>query len=361
MAASRSELVDAIRIQARVCHAFQSPLNGCLLEVLAEDAVAGGEWVVDLAEIDEDPLAGNVPVRLMGAFHRYVLDHVETPLARFYPSAGGRFDIGVDREPLAQCIRDLLLEHVVILPEFVAHAPQTNEVARASGLAAGFLEAVSRFKLPLSVLEIGASAGLNQLFDRYRHSFESGEGIASWGPGDSPVQLKPEWQGPVPRVGADLCVAQRASCDVAPLDVRDDSVRRRLEAYVWTDQPERLARLRGAILLGHESEVLPDAAGAADWLGEQLPERTEGQLTVLFHSIMWQYMPEAEQEEVTRLIESEGARARAEKPLAWLRLEPPSPLELPEIRLRVWPDGDEQLIGHAHPHGHVYQWRGWQA
>ena len=361
MSIPRSKLIEAMTFQAAACRGLKSPLNACLLEVLADDARAGGAWLADLDGIEGDPVEGAVAVRLIGAFHRYVLDHGESSLARFYPSAGGRFDVESDREAFARCVRDLLLEHEMLFPGFIAHVPQTNEVARASGLAAGFLEISNLLGLPLSLLEIGASAGLNQIFDRYSHRFESEEGRVAWGPGDSPVQLRAKWTGAFPSVDTEMHVVGRTSCDVAPLDIRDESVRRRLEAYVWGDQVERLARLRGAMALGLESNVLPDAAGAGSWLATQLPGRADGQATVIFHSVMWQYMPRAEQEEVTRLIEEEGGRAPAKKPLCWLRLEPPSPRELPEIRLRFWPGGEERVIGHAHPHGHVYQWRGWQA
>ena len=352
----RAALVTALRRQADICRGLKSPLNAALLEILADESVPQAPWLGALDSIDVDFMEGNVPTRVIGAFHRYVLDKADAPLARYYASVGGAFDLASDREGLAQCVREFLVEEKRLLAEFVSHPPQTNEVGRASGLLAGFLEAASGFELPLSLLEIGASAGLNQAFDQYRYEFNSEMGSAEWGRAKSPVRLVPEWKGPLPHTSADLVVATRAACDLQPIDARDEEACRRLEAYVWGDQSERLERLRAALSVVRKEAVVPDRASAVEWLAQHLPMREEGQLTVVFHSIMWQYMPESDQEAVTRLIESEGARATGSRPLAWLRMEPPSPVALAELGLRVWPGSGDQLLGYAHPHGHAYRW-----
>ncbi|HEX8754830.1 MAG TPA: DUF2332 family protein [Steroidobacteraceae bacterium] len=48
-----------------------------------------------------------------------------------------------------------------------------------------------------------------------------------------------------------------------------------------------------------------------------------------------------------------GAAARADAPLAWLRFELADP---PELRLTLWPSGEETLLARAHPHGAWAHW-----
>jgi hypothetical protein len=72
-------------------------------------------------------------------------------------------------------------------------------------------------------------------------------------------------------------------------------------------------------------------------------------VTVVFHSIVLQYLGEAERAAFTRHLEDAAARASAEAPLAWLRMEPAD--ELAEVRLTAWPGGDERLLCRAGYHG----------
>lgn len=359
MSFSASEIADALRQQAAYCKGLGSPLNAGLLEVLAEEAVPGAEWLHDLETIEGGLMEGAISIRVMGAFHRRVLDFPEIPLAGYYASVGGRFESDYDAARFEESVRSLLSEHAAFLPQFIRHPPQTNEVARAAGLVAGLLEVARLFGRPFRLLEIGASGGLNQAFDQYGYRFETPSRVATWGSLESSVQLAPGWQGGTPVVSAPLEVSERGACDIAPLDIRDEAVRRRLEAYIWGDQLERLNRLRGAMEIGRHLDVLPDSAGAAEWLAEKLPARSEAEPCVVFHSIMWQYMSANDQAEIARMIESAGRKTQTGNPLAWLRIEPPSPVELPEVRLRIWPGGEERLVGHAHPHGLSYRWQGW--
>ncbi len=79
---------------------------------------------------------------------------------------------------------------------------------------------------------------------------------------------------------------------------------------------------------------------------------------MLFHSVVWWYIPEAERARITRAIEAAGARATRDAPLAWLRMEG-SRLEETELRLRLWPDGDDtHARERVHWHGASVRWLG---
>jgi hypothetical protein len=77
------------------------------------------------------------------------------------------------------------------------------------------------------------------------------------------------------------------------------------------------------------------------------------------HSIVWQYVPGDQQERVTAAMEAAGARASAEKALAWIALEANREIHLHELVVRYWPgDGAPRMLARAHPHGTSIDWRG---
>jgi hypothetical protein len=175
------------------------------------------------------------------------------------------------------------------------------------------------------------------------------------GPADAGLVLDTEWSGPAPALDADLRVARRAGCDVAPIDLEDAEARLRLESFIWGDQPERLARLRGAIAMTRRAGVAIDEARAGDWLERKLEANEPGLARVVFHSVVWWYLPVEEQQRVTATIEAAGARADASSPLAWLRMEGQD-LDHAEVRLRLWPGGDDLLLGRTRYHGQAVEW-----
>jgi hypothetical protein len=240
-----------------------------------------------------------------------------------------------------------------MLAGYLAGAPQTNEPARSAMLLGGFLTIAPAARLPLTVFEIGASAGLNLIFDRYRYDF----GGWQWGADGAAVTIAATWEGPRPP-DAPLLVAQRRGCDKYPLDLQDDEARRRLRSYIWPDQTDRLRRLDAAITtaLSIDPPVV-DPADAADWLPARLDEPRPGSVTVIVHSIVWQYLPRDTKARIAAAIARRGAAADAgAPPLAWLRLEPEHDAVEPRLRLTLWPGGREQLLGLGDYHGRRVTW-----
>jgi len=158
-------------------------------------------------------------------------------------------------------------------------------------------------------------------------------------------------------VGAPLTVIERAACDRRPGDLSDPVQRRRLLAYIWPDQFERLARISAAIDLARRLDITVEAADAVDWTWRTAKPRP-GAVTVLYHSVFWQYMPPASQAALTEAIETLGASATPEAPFAWLRMEPPFHGTDMEVRLTLWPGGQERILAEVHPHGAWVRWRG---
>jgi len=219
-------------------------------------------------------------------------------------------------------------------------------------LVGGFLEIAKETGLPLLCLEIGASAGLNTIWDRYHYRL----GAVGWGDPQSPVSLAPSWEGLSPPVDAPLRVIERHACDIAPIDLEDPAQRLRLRAYIWADQRERQSRLESAIDLARAHGPRVERADAADWVRTKLREPAASGATVLYHSIMWQYLSSETQAEIRASLERAGDRATSAAPLAWLRFEPSNSVSRPELRMTLWPGARDVRLAVAHPHGSIVQW-----
>src|ERR1700690_701625 len=155
--------VEAFRLQAEFCTKMGSPFYGDLLVRAADDIDRGGAVARVLDGWTGNPIPDALVLRLMGAVHRLVLDGAVPGLARHYPSAGGtpQWPAAWDAfmhvvESRADGLRLALQRHV-----------QTNEVRRSAALLGGFLTVARTQDLPLRLLEIGSSAGLNLCWDRY--------------------------------------------------------------------------------------------------------------------------------------------------------------------------------------------------
>ena len=342
----RQAVREALGKQVGWCESLGSPFTAAVLAVLAEDVAAGGALTADIAQWPGDPTADALPLRLAGALHALVLTDAAPSLAACYPPAAPT--------GLADAVRAAVAAHAPFIAAFIASPPQTNEVGRSAVLLGGFLHIAAATGLPLRLLEIGASAGLNLVWDRYRYDL----GGLAWGDPGSTLRLTPAWQGAPPAAPGALRVAERRGCDIAPIDLRDPVQRLRLRAYVWADQPDRLDRLDRAIAIAAASPFRVEQADAAAWVGARLREPGDGRATVLYHSIMWQYMPQATRHAIERDIVQAGAAATPAAPFAWLRFEPSRPETRPALSLTLWPGAHHHTLASAHAHGSAVTWLG---
>ena len=326
---ARAALIATLEKQQMGCAGLGSAFYATLLGHLIDDAAAGGPvWDV-LGPYAETHFTAAYPLRLLGGMHRRVLAGDAPDLAAHYPSTGG------DRDADAAWpgFRALLADGSPEVVDALRRPPQTNEVGRSASAIGGFLEVARATGLPVRVLEIGASAGLNLRFDRFRYE----QGDAGFGPLDAPVRFVDCWPDGAPPFAVPLEVVERAGCDVDPIDVATEAGALILCSYVWPDPPERMARLRAAIAVARAVPATLDRADAAEWLALRLAEPRPGVATVVFHSIMWQYLPEATRVAITAAVAAAGRVATPDAPVAWLRLEPPLPaMTHSELRLTLW-------------------------
>ena len=338
-----------LRWQASACVELGSPFYGTLLEALAEDVEAKGPTARVLAGHEDDPVDSLISLRLLGGVHRRVLQGLEPLLAACYPSTGGDGDAEAAVAPFL----DVLDAHTDELRGALARPPQTNEVGRAAPLVGALWHLQSIVGLPVRLFEMGASGGLNLLADRFRF-----EGAGATGPADSPVVFEDAWVGNVPPTRPELEVVERLGCDRDPVDAWSDEGALTLTSYVWPDQRERLARLRGALTLAHANPVTVVARSAAEFVGQLTTEPATW--TVLWHSVMWQYLDEAERDAVAAHLQRLGATCDHDAPLARIGFEPRRLAHGEdigfEVTATVWPGGAEQVLGRAPAHGLPVEW-----
>jgi hypothetical protein len=231
---------------------------------------------------------------------------------------------------------------------------QTNEMARCAALAVGFTHVLRATGLPLRLLEVGASAGLNLRWDRWRYE----SGATSFGDDGAAVRFAENYREPYPDLTSPVdgggAVVERRGCDRNPLDPTSDEGRLLLRSFVWPDQADRHRRLDAALAVAAEVPVEVDRADAAEWAATQLAEARPGAATVLYHSIVWQYLPRSTKDGLVDALRSAGAAATADAPVAWLRMEPPAdPSDAAELRLVTWSGGPpvEEVVGRTGYHG----------
>lgn len=337
-------MADVIRLQRDACARAGSALYARILDAIADDFAVGGPSEALLAPWSANGLADAIPLRLLAGVHRLVLRGGAPDLARHYPSAGGTDD----GDPTAAFL-EVLRTHGDELADGMRRGVQTNEVGRACALVGGFHQIATETELPLRILEVGASAGLLLRWDRYGYR----AGDVRWGADDG-LRFDDPWVGDAPPLHDEVRVASRRGCDIAPIDPTTDDGVVTLRGFLWPDQVHRRERLDAAIEIAGRTPATVDEADAGAWVEEQLAEPTPGVATVVYHSIVLQYLPRPSFDRMRAALHDAGRRATAEAPLSWLRMEPAGTVA--DIRLQSWPHGEDRLLGTSGFHGPPVEW-----
>ena len=328
-----------------------SPFYAALIARMLEDVRVGGPTWTLLEPYATEPPSEWYCFRALSGVHYEVLAGERPELARHWPSVDG----DGDAEAAWPHVRQAFTDRDPAIVADLRHPLQTNETSRCGALIGGFLAVVRATGLPLRVLELGSSGGLNLHFDRYRYEADG----AAFGPADSAVRFVDYWEGGTPDLDAPLEVHSRRGCDLDPIDPTTDHGRRTLESCLWPDEHIRFANLRAALDIARAFPVDLDPESADTWSARQLAEPVAGVATVVFHSVFWPYLPDAVQGTIRATIEAAGERATADAPLAWLSYEGDDAHPgVDALRLRLWPGGEERLLGTGRHHWHPVQWLG---
>jgi hypothetical protein len=311
-------VVRRLEQQVEAFAAMRSPLYARVVGYALENYRARGVVHDFFTNVPSRAGASTPGVRLMGALHYLALSRESPELAAHFPSCGG----DGDADAIWELAQELLATREERIGELFDETPQTNEVMRGTVLAAGLAALARSTGLPLRLFEIGASAGLNT------------------------------------RLSADdVVIAERAACDLHPLDINDERDRLRLLSFVWADDAERIARLHQAIEAAKTIPLVVERADMFEWLTRRVEPRA-GYATVVMQSVVADHLSKDERARLSVTIEAIGARASAQSPLAWLRMEFDAPARRYHTRLRVWPGGDDHLIASSSGHARDIEWIG---
>ncbi len=336
-------LAAQLRDQQASCAEMGSPLYAALLARAADDVEAEGPTLYVLAPHVAPGRGGALALRFLAAVHRLVLTGQAEALAAHYPSAGG----SADPDAAWAELRALLRTDGARIGALVDRPCQTNEVGRAAALMFGFLDVAAHTRLPFRLLEVGASAGLNLRWDHFRF----GSAGARWGPPESPVDLFGLWADEPEFTSAPIEVVERRGCDPRPLDPASPEDQLALRASVWADQTARFARLTGALALAAQVPATVDAASVERWVPERLRETVPGTVALVYHSVVDEYLSDPVRQAFHRTMAEAGARATADEPLAWVRVEPADRLRQHAVTVTLWPTGGTRQVALAGAHG----------
>ncbi|TFI57405.1 DUF2332 family protein [Sphingomonas parva] len=330
--------------QAEIARALGSSFVAAVLEAGERQLGRAPQTAALIAAWPSDPSAAALAMRFNGALHALARRGLPPVLRALYRREHDDYDGAVGAA---------LAEADGFIAEWMRDPPQTNEVARAAAIAAALMAARRRFGQPFELIEIGSSCGLNLNLAHYRYDLG---GVAA-GAADSPVRIAPEWRGPAP-CAAPIDIAAARGVDLKPLDPADEATRERLLSFVWADQPERAKRLEAALALARHHPPRIDRADALPWLRARLQAPQGDVCRVVFHSMVLQYLGEADRQALVETIARAGAVASDERPLAWIGFEwTPSRSEV-QLRLTCWPGGETRILATCHPYGAWIDWRG---
>ncbi len=290
---------------------------------------------------------------ILAAVHFLLLRGAEHPLKRFYGTVGGTLNAeGEDPFPAFQ---DFVATHrAEIEPLIATRVTNTNEVGRSALLHAGFRALAEKAGQPLHLIEIGPSAGLNLIWDKYGVRYaKDGVGDTVINP-DADLVIACALRGAhTPPFGANPDVARRLGLELNPVDLGNADDRDWLRALMWPDQASRLARLDRAIALFRVNQPEIRGGDALALLPNALAEAAPGHALCVYHTIATYQFSRDMKEALESMLVMAGLR----RPVWELSFEFDGKEYL--VTLVRHHDGvrEARVLANSHPHGTWLEWR----
>lgn len=348
--AGLEQVIGAIDQQIGWSRALGSPFTANMLELVRENILRGGALAPLVVPWHGLPVDDVVALRLTGVLQMMARTGRAPTLADFYPRGGKPWDSAL----VAREIERAVVANTDFVRSILSRPPQTNEIGRSAILMPAYARIAVATGLPLRILEVGASAGLNLMWDRFRYDL----GGHHVGDPQSKVTVRADWQGHWPNIRFLPRVAERHGCDRTPINLKAAGEADRLMSYMWPDQTERVERLEAAIALAQQVGLSVEQADAGEWLERMLAKPVPGVATIVAHSIAWTYFSPETSARGQRAISAAGARATKDAPLAWVAFEHEAQNQPPTLKVTTWPGGEQELLARAHPHGTLVHWLG---
>ncbi len=307
----------------------------------------------DLLDLASHALSKPVPMIFFAAIHYLLLDDAAHPLATFYPDINS-VPRATDTD-LCQVFRDFCFKHRDEIKDIIStYHVQTNEVRRCACLLPAFGIAEQEAKgMPLTLIEIGASAGLNLLWDQYGYDYGNG---LFYGNRASPVQLTCTLRGneqpPFPEVFPQI--ALRIGIDLNPIDVRDESAVNWLHAFIWPEHTGRFDLLHRAIKTARNDPPELRKGDALELLPAIMEIVPPDSLLCLFHAFVSNQMSPEARNALARLIADYGSNRR----ICCISIDLSDKYKYPRLEMVSYIDGVERHRHLANCSGHS-RWMEW--
>ena len=371
--AEEARLSDQLRTFGVTAERDGAPLYARLCQELATDAEV-------LGLLGGAPPLQRRPNLLLAAVHYLLLAGEDDPLADDYPTVVEWRSPGGDARRAegdpADRFRSFCARHRERLAELLAtRATQTNEVGRCAALLPALATVASRSDRPLALVDLGASAGLALLFDRYAYTYHlpAGRKRGAGDPGSTVRLVAEVREGRLPDLSLPP-VTHRAGIDRDPADPGDADRSLWLLACQWPDHLGRFGRLRDALALARATPGRPrvEAGDMVNDLAAAARRAPADSRLCLTHSWAAAYLPPVRQKE---LAEAVTAVAR-DRPVSWVFAE--QPYEVPGLEVPPSPGGRADgaatalvlveladgrrrcaRLADVHHHGRWIRWWGW--
>ena len=340
-------IVTCFANQVAYCEAAGAHITARIVGGIAAvlTSTACGELLTRIRDWPGAPLADALSLRVAGGLHALHISGAAPELDPVY--RGGTCDD-------AAIIGAVIAAHETTLLPWLDGPPQTNEAGRSANFIAAMLWLVEQGSPPsFECLEIGSSAGINLMLDRYSYDL----GGVKVGPTDPVMTFAPRWQGRAPPDHS-IAILSAKGCDVAPVDLTDPAQALRLKAYIWPEHTVRFERMDAAIRAAQSCKPDIVQMNAAEFVeAELVRSQPPGTTRILMHSVVWQYVSQDDQARITAAMEAAGAMACSDRPLAWVRVEADRSVHRHKLTVRYWPGGAEEAqLTWSHPHGADIEW-----
>jgi len=290
---------------------------------------------------------------LFAAVHFLLLRGAQHPLRRFYTNLGGSAP-GEDPFPV---FKDFVETHrAALAPLIASRVTNTNEVGRSALLAPAFRVLAEEAGEPLHLIELGPSAGLNLVWDRYGVRYTRGDEAFSLDVPEATLTLECALRGEkLPPLGPAPAVASRVGLERNPMDRSDPDARDWLKALVWPDQVSRFAQLEIALeTISHDTPEIRSGDTLA-LLPDALAEVPRDQPVCVYHTmVIYQF-----NEEMREALDAILIVASLRRPVWRISLECTLSGDNP-LLLYSYRDGNKEkrTLALCHPHGAWLEWIG---
>lgn len=321
------------------------------------------------------PPEQRLPVLLYACVHWILLREPDHELSRWYPNLAARHPGGPATGDPYPTFRRFCAMHEERLAELLAtRSTQTNEIGRCALLLPLLARLAIRYG-PLALLDVGASAGLNLLLDRFHYRYEDERGhlhpirADPSGPGTPEpigVELRCSTRGPVPLPPAVPPITDRIGLDRNPIDITEADEADWLRACVWPDQADRFDRLDAALSAAASCPPTIAPGDAVTDLADTAARLDPAAHLVVIDSWVLNYLTADARREFVGVLDE----LAASRPLSWCAVESPmltaelpwpSSIADPHLTHLLCTDGTRrgraiEHLGAAHPHGYWLHW-----